>query len=40
VPGHTEHAHAAGLGDLYHHVTAVGERDQRELDAEKVANGG
>ena len=34
-----EDAEPAGLADLHHHVPAVGESEQRELDAEGVANG-
>ena len=35
-----EHAEAAGLGDGGHDVAAVGEGEDRELDAELVAEGG
>ena len=35
-----EHAEAAGLADGDDHVAAVGEGEDRELDAEFVADGG
>ena len=38
-PDRTEHAEAAGLAHGDHDVTAVGEGEDRELDAELVAEG-
>jgi hypothetical protein len=35
-----EHAEAAGLADRRDHVAAVGEGEERELDAESIAEGG
>ena len=34
-----EHAETAGLADRHHHVTAVREGEDRELDVEVVADG-
>jgi hypothetical protein len=34
-----QHAEAARVGDGRHHVTAVAEREQGELDAEGLADG-